>query len=176
MVVPPPPPLELIVEVAPLTTKEAQLSAHEAQSPILMIQGVLRELTPKVEVVEAQGIVEEDRSSSTFRKEDVEGKNAVNEGQAVEVLSEQTEIPPTEPKYQNPIVNEESVLQRAIDEKNIPEAKDEAQVTAPPASTQQSPTFLKTLLDTSPHYDKLETKRPCLPIMSPLKREKDPFF
>lgn len=55
-----PPPLEPVVQVAPLAVEEASPSIPEAESPTLIIQGVFGELAPEEEAIEAQGVVEEE--------------------------------------------------------------------------------------------------------------------
>lgn len=121
-------------------------------------------------------VVEEEGLSSTLGKEDVEDENIAIESQIMKPSTEQTEIPPTEPKNPNPTVIEESVLEGALEEVTIPTTEDEVQVIALPVPMQWSPAFVKTLLDSSLNYDRLRTRRPNLPLMSPLNYEKHPFI
>lgn len=54
------PSLESDMEVAPLALRETSLDMPEAQSPTLMIQGVLGELAPEGEVAKIPAVVEEE--------------------------------------------------------------------------------------------------------------------
>lgn len=54
------PSLESDMEVAPLALRETSLDMPEAQSPTLMIQGVLGELALEGEVAKIPGVVEEE--------------------------------------------------------------------------------------------------------------------
>lgn len=139
------------------------------------------ERAPEEEVAEVQGAVEEEGSNSRpakkdVQKEDVEDENVAIESQIVKPSSKQIEISPAGPKNPNPIVVEESTPEGALEEVTIPATEDKVQVVAPPVPMHQRPTFIKTLLNTSPNYDPLRTKRPKLPLMSSLKCEKHPFF
>lgn len=83
---PAPPLRESVVEVAPLAVEEAFPDMLEAQSPTLMIQSVLGELASEGETVEAQGVVkEEEGSSSTLGKEDIEDEKATCEVQIAQI-------------------------------------------------------------------------------------------
>lgn len=87
----------------------------------------------------------------------------------------QSEIPSVGPKKQDPIEAEESEPDRSLEEETVLGTKHEVQVITPRALTRQSPKFVKTLLESSPHYYRLRTKTPFLPIMAPLKCEINPF-
>lgn len=90
---PPSEPAELL---APITTEEALLDVPEAQTPTLMIQGVLGELVPGEELAEASGTIEEEEdSSSTPGKEDVEDGRATRIVQITDVPVGQLEVLPT---------------------------------------------------------------------------------
>lgn len=102
--------------------------------------------------------VEEEGSSSTPGKEDTEDGNVKNEGQAINVLVEQAEIPSIKPENQDPIEVEESTPERALEEESIPEWRMKFKSSLLQASAQQSPAFIKTLLDTSLHYDRLRRR------------------
>lgn len=56
MTLPPPPPLVSVVEVAPLVIAVASLVIPEAQSPTLIIYGVLGKLTPKEEAIKYKAL------------------------------------------------------------------------------------------------------------------------
>lgn len=63
-----------------------------------------------------QVAVKEEGSSSTSGKEDTEVGNATNEGQTVEIPTEEAEVLPSEPENQDPIVIKESGLERGLEE------------------------------------------------------------
>lgn len=65
--------------MAPLIVEEALLDIPKEQSPHLMIEGVLGEHAPEMEITEAQGNVKEEGSSSTSGKEDIEDEHATIE-------------------------------------------------------------------------------------------------
>lgn len=92
----PAPPSELVEVVAPIAM-EADVSG--TQSPTLMIQGVLGELAPGEEVIEAPRTTEEEEeeedSISTPGKEDAEDGKAVGTVQIVDVPAGQLRLPPT---------------------------------------------------------------------------------
>lgn len=67
MTLPPPPP-ELVEEVAPITIEKSPLAAPEEQSPTIMIEGLLSKLVLKEEATEAQGVMEEEGLSSTLER------------------------------------------------------------------------------------------------------------
>lgn len=113
---PAPLPPEPVVEVPPLAIEEALSDMLKVQYPTLMIKGVLGELAPKGDTIVAHGAVkEEEGSSSTPRKEAREDERATCEVQITEISTEQPEILPVEPQYQNPIMVEESAL-RGVEE------------------------------------------------------------
>lgn len=58
--------------MVPLAIEEAPHDVPEEQSPTLLIEGVLGELAPEVEITEAQDDVEKEGSSSTPGEEDIE--------------------------------------------------------------------------------------------------------
>lgn len=88
----PAPPSELVEVVAPIAM-EADVSG--TQSPTLMIQGVLGELAPWEEVIEAPRTTEEEEDSiSTLGKEDAEDGKAVGTVQIVDVPAGQLRLPP----------------------------------------------------------------------------------
>lgn len=74
------PALEPVMEEAPLEVQEAPLELLEAQSPTLMIQGILGELDLAREARDVPAAVEgeEKGSSSTPEKEDTEDGRAVS--------------------------------------------------------------------------------------------------
>lgn len=84
-----------------------------------MIEGVLDELVHEVEDTEAQGDVEEEGSSSTPNKEDIEDKHTTNENQIISVPSEKVESQQVEPGRQEPIEVEESVPHRGLKEETV---------------------------------------------------------
>lgn len=55
-------------------------------------------------------------------------------------------------------------------------AEDKVHIVSHLMSSHQSPMFIKTLLDSSPHYDRLRKKRPFLPTVASLRCEGHPFF
>lgn len=63
------PALELVMEAASLAVQEASLEMLEAQSPTLMIQGILGELNPTGETVDAPDAVEEEEEGSSSNPE-----------------------------------------------------------------------------------------------------------
>lgn len=88
----PAPPSELVEVVAPIVM-EADVSG--TQSPNFMIQGVLGELAPGEEVIEASRTTEEEEdSTSTPGKEDAEDGKAVGTVQIVDVPAGQLRLPP----------------------------------------------------------------------------------
>lgn len=111
----------------------------EEQSPTLMIQGISQR-----RCCGGADAIEEEGSSSTLEKEDVEDENVAIESQIMKPSTEQTEMPPTESKNPNPTVIEESVLEGALEEVTIPTMEDEVQVIALPLPIQWSLAFVKT--------------------------------
>lgn len=89
------PALELVMEAASLAVQEASLEMLEAQSPTLMIQGILGELNPMGDTVNAHGVIEgeEKESSSTPEKEDAEDGKAVSIVQVLDSPAKQSEVP-----------------------------------------------------------------------------------
>lgn len=62
-------------------------------------------------------------------------------------------------------------------EKVIPSTiEDEVQIIPPLLLAQRVPAFIKTLQDSTLHYNKLWTKRPHSSLGTPFKCEKHPFF
>lgn len=100
-------------------------------------------------------------------------------GQIVEIPIEQTEVLSTGPQIPNPIMVEESILEedgRGY-AKGVPfEIDGEIQTVPPPAPSRQTPTFINTLPNSSPHYDRLRKKRHALFTTAPLRFEGHPFF
>lgn len=86
---------ELIVEAAPLAVQEAPPNVLEAQSPTLMIQGILGELNLMGEITNAPGAPEGEEvgSSSTPEKEDVEDGKVVSIVQVFDSSAKRPEIP-----------------------------------------------------------------------------------
>lgn len=129
----------------------------EEHSSTFMIEGVLGELSPKMEATEARDNREEDGSSSTLGKDDNEGNNAIDENLSIDVADQQVEAQYEE---QVPLKVEESVLKRDHGEETVLIIENEVQIIPPQGLVQeQPPIFIKTLQDSS-RYDKLKTKRP----------------
>lgn len=149
-----------------------------------MIQGVLGELAPGEEVVEAPGAVEEEEgSSSTPGKEDAKDGGATSTVQIVDVLTGQPEVLPTTvqpaqpenvPQSQTPILIEESVPEAGERSLEALELGEEVRTTPPTATsnrgpvTNRGPTFLRVSLDPSPYYERLRRKRPTPSTTIPL--------
>lgn len=55
-------------------------------------------------------------------------------------------------------------------------AGEEVQVVPPPMASHQIPAFGKTLLDSSPYYERLKRKRPISTVTAPPSCEEHPFF
>lgn len=53
--------------------------------------------------------------------------------------------------------------------------EDEVLIIPPPTPAHRTSAFVKILLNISPHYDRLKTKRPYMSLMLPLKCENHPF-
>lgn len=109
MEVQPTPSTELAVIVAPIATEEALIEMPKAQSPTLMIQGILGELALGEEVTGALEAIEEEEegSSSTPGKDDAEDVHAGQpEALPAATQLEQVEAPPRE---QSLVIVEESV-------------------------------------------------------------------
>lgn len=85
------------MEAAPLAMQEAPLDMPEAQSPTLIIQGILGELDPTREIANVPGVVEgeeeEEGLSSTLKKEDAEDRRAVSIVQVMDSSVKQPEVP-----------------------------------------------------------------------------------
>lgn len=157
---------EQVGEVVPLTTEEAPPSTPEEQSPNLMIEGVLGELEPQVEATEARGVEDEEEGwSSTTGKDDNEGDDANDEDQINNIVDQQVEVLH---KEQVTIDVKESVLVGDHREETIL-IIDEVQIIPPQAPVQQPPTFVKTLQDLNPYYNKFRIKRPHFSLVTPLK-------
>lgn len=104
------------------------------------------------------------------KQEDNQGDDANNEDQLVNVPSQHVEVQYQEQEEWAPIEVEESVPERGHKGETIPLTEKEVQIIPPPVPVQHlPPTFVKTLQDRSPHYNKLSTKRPRVSLMSPLK-------
>lgn len=63
------------------------------------------------------------------------------------------------------------MLERGLKEEIVLKIEDKVQTIPPLGPTQQSPDFVKTLTNSSPHYDKLKIKRYVLSTTVPLKSE-----
>lgn len=68
-----------------------------------MIQSVLGELAPEEEAAEQRDHVEEEGSSSTLEKEDIEDEITVVRNQVIVIPPRQVEITSIEPENQDPI-------------------------------------------------------------------------
>lgn len=56
------------------------------------------------------------------------------------------------------------------------ELEEEARTISPSVAPDRAPTFVKTLLDASPYYERLRKKRTALTTATPLTYEGHPFF
>lgn len=165
---------------APLVVQEAPLEVFEAQSPTLMIQGVLSELDPTGETVNALGAVEgeEEGSSSTLEKEDVEDRKAVSVVQIFDSLVKQSEVPATTdaslelaealPQDDSLVVIEKSAPERDIGDLEALKPGEEVQDIPPLETSDRSPAFVQTHNDSSPFYERLRKKRHFPSTTAPL--------
>lgn len=145
------PPSELVEEIAPLAMEEASPVMLETQSLTLIIQNLLSELAPKGEAVEVPGSIEEEEgSSSTLEKAEMEDRRSTSAVQVTNVAVNQTEILSTdmplewvetlhdEPRGQSPIVIEESMPERSGKGLEAPRLEEEVQIVPPPTSKSRS--------------------------------------
>lgn len=78
-------------DVVTLAAKEPLPNIRKEQSPTLIIEGVLGDLTPKVENADIRGIEEEEGWSSTPGNDDHEGDDVDDENQIDDASEEQIE-------------------------------------------------------------------------------------
>lgn len=119
------PPPQPVKEVVSLAVEEAPLDMSKEQSHTLMIEGVLDQLTLEVKTTEAQSKMEEEDSSSTPGKKDIEDDSVTNENQFINVPSQQIEIQHEERDKQESTEVEESALERGLEEETVPMTENE---------------------------------------------------
>lgn len=187
LIIPEPVMEEIAPQEAPLEVQGTLPESLEAQSQTLMIQGVLGELVPTGEAMDAPGLAaeEEEGSSSTPGKDDADDKDVASVVQifdspirppvaSVAVSSLKLVQGPPQDEVIMPV--EESVHEGDAGNAEELGLREEAQVTLAPEAVERVLAFVQTLNDSSPYYERLRKKRAFLSDAAPLSCEGHPFF
>lgn len=172
---------QIVREVAP----EVQEAPLEVQSPTLMIQGVLGELDLAGEVVDTPDLAEEEEEGSSSTPDAEDGKVA-----GVIQIFDSPLKQPVAPAAVNPSLELVQAPSRdeviVMVEKSVPGgdvealeelgSEEEARVTPAPGMAERVLTFVQTLNDSSPYYERLMKRRAFPSDTAPLSCEGHPFF
>lgn len=157
----------LEVQEAPLEVQGTLLESLKVQSPTLMIQGVLGELNPAGEAVDALGPAEEEEegSSSTPEKDDVEeGKvtgvvqifdSPIKRPVALAAVDPSLELVWSPTRDETIVIVEESIPWGDAGDIEELGPKEEARVIPALETVERVPAFIQTLNDSSPYYERL---------------------